>query len=191
MKRHFVLLITVCLVFSLVSCGSEKGPETAGTENTVPDTTAAPAPVGAMPDDFSFYVVWGVHGISSYYSDTGKLTKTTDTIDGNKDTFVASLMLDEETTERFYELISSLDLLSYPSEYDPGCGYSDPCANLVLSYTANGKTYTVKCYNISVDYRRSDNEKGQAFLDVINEITDYLVSTPEWKALPDYEMLYD
>ena len=183
MKRLFVLFLAICMIIPLASCGGERPIESAGAES---DPTQ-----GGMPEDFSFYVIWGVHGISSYYSGTGELTKTPDTLDGNKEKFKTTVKLDEERLKRFYDIITSLDLSSYPTEYDPGCGYSDPTAKLALAYTANGVTYTVNCNNISVDYRRSDNAKGQAFLDVVNEIADYLTSTPEWKALPDYELFYD
>ena len=187
MKRLFVILICFILSLSAVSCGakSHESGDVTGGQSTVTEATVD------VPEDFSFFIRWNVYGVSTYQSKDGKLVKTTDTVDGNKDKFITTLTLDRETTERFYRMIDGLDLLSYPSEYDPGCGYSEPSAYLELSYTANGKTYGVRCRSISLDYRTADNEKGQAFLDVVNGISDYLTSTPEWKALPDWDVLYD
>ena len=190
MKRLLLFLFALCMITPLVSCVkvTETEPSDSGTES-VPVTEETDDT--GVPDDFEFHVVWGVYGISSYHSDTGKLTKTTDAIDGNTDKFVTTVKLDGGTLKHFYDIITALDMLSYPSEYDPGCGYSAPCAMLKLSYTANGKTYSVSTVDISIEYRKADNPKGQAFLDVINEIADYLTSTPEWNALPDYELFYD
>lgn len=197
MKKATVLVLTAITVLILASCGAKRPSDAGGTEIssepisepanvTEPDTEPA-------ADDFSFYVIWGTYGKSSYYSDTGKLTKTTDSLDGNYDKYVTTVELDKETAERFRAIITALDLDSYPSaDYDPGCGYSDPSAKLVLSYTEGGRTHTVSTIgDLSIDYRKADNEKGQAFLDAVNEITGYLTSTPEWEALPDYELFYD
>ncbi len=191
MKRLFVLLFAICLMLPLASCGqkTERAGAAEGTEGTEPSVTAAPGK--NAPDDFAFFIRWGVYGVSSYDSAEGKLVKTTDTLDGNTDKFVTYVSLGEETEKRFYDMITALDLLSYPSEYDPGCGYSAPSATLELSYTANGKKYRVTCPNISLDYKYSDNAKGREFLNVINTIKDYLTDTPEWKVLPDYEVLYE
>jgi len=194
MKRILAFTLIICALLSFASCGSETVSPAGNVpdEPDVPSTDTDPVQTG-VPDDFSFYMIWGVYGISSYYSDTGKLTKTTDTIDGNVDKFVAYVKPDKETTERFYKLLTALDLDSYPAkEYDPGCGYSAPSARLVLSYTADGETHTVETIgHINCDYSKSDNEKGQAFLDAVKEIEKYLTSTPEWEALPDYELLYE
>ena len=182
MKRIVSLIFIAVIVAAFASCGG--------------NTPSEPHETGAVkmtvPDDFTFAVRWGVYGISSYDSRTGKLIKTTDMHEGgDPDRFTATVMLDDETALRFYKLLSDLDLASYPEDYDPGCGYSAPSALLELAFTANGESHSVRCDNISLEYRVSGNQKGQAFLDAINEITDYLTSTSEWNALPDYEFIYD
>ena len=166
LKITAVLLLTLCLIIPFASCGS-------------------------APDDFQFFIEWGTNGAAAYYSDSGTLRKDTYAEDGNADKFITELTLDKETLDHFYKLLNGIDLKSYPEEYDPGCGFSAPSWDLNIGYTANGKTYKVSCKNVCGNGRSSDEPKGQAFLDVFYEIKDYLVSTPEWKALPDYERHLD
>ena len=61
---------------------------------------------------------------------------------------------------------------------------------LILTVRTNNTVKTIKAENIALSYS-SNNKKGQAFLDACKEIKDLLMSTDEWKALPDYEFLYD
>lgn len=141
-----------------------------------------------VPADFSFALTWNCYGVSSYDSETGKLIKTTDA--DNPDDYVTGYELQAWQRAYIYELISTLDANSYPDIYDPGNGLSEPSATLILTVRVNGAEKTIKAEHISLHYV-SDNEKGQAFLDACTAISDLLTATKEWKALPDYENLYE
>ena len=54
--------------------------------------------------------------------------------------------------------------------------------------TDQDKEY-IKAENIALSFT-SEDEKGQAFLYACEAISNRLTSTEEWKALPDYENLY-
>ena len=71
-------------------------------------------------EEFSFSLTWGCYGVSSYDSKTGKLIKTTDAT--NPEDYVTDYQLTDEDKEYFYDLISLLDINSYPDEYDPDNG---------------------------------------------------------------------
>ena len=149
------------------------------------------------PSDFSFSFVWGCYGISSYDSRTGRLIKTTDST--HPEDYVTTLVLSDAQRAEIWDLLSGLELETYPGRYDP---YNDPnsdqrvCSepnrNLILTLTADGRTKTVTCKGICLggpDLKGYD-EKAQAFLDVTNRLTTLLQDTPEWQALPDYEFYY-
>ena len=142
----------------------------------------------AIPADFSFALTWGTYGISSYDSATGRLVKTNDA--SHPEEYVTYHTLTEEEAAFVYERIASLDVFSYPRKYDPGNGSSKPSMTLILTVRFGGKTRTIRAENISFSMTSND-EKGQAFLNVCREISDMLTETPEWAALPDYERLYD
>lgn len=139
-------------------------------------------------DTFSFSLTWGVFGISSYDSSTGKLVKTTDST--HPEDYITTYKLTEEQKAQIYKLIEELDITSYPDTYNPNEQWSsDPSMTLILSVTSDTVQKTVEAKNISLSYK-SVNTKGQAFLDVCKAIQDILTATDEWKALPEYELYY-
>lgn len=89
-----------------------------------------------------------------------------------------------------YNLLVSLDVNSYPDKYDPNNGISRPYMTLVLTVRINGEEKTIKAENISLSFV-SEDEQGQRFLSVCEAISNRLEATKAWKALPDYENLYD
>ncbi len=141
-------------------------------------------------ENFSFSLVWGCYGISSYTADTGKLVKTTDAT-RPKD-YITTYKLTADERARIYELIRELDVASYPDNYNPhGDGLaSSPPMTLILSVTDGTVYKKIKAVDIAASYR-SDDPKGQRFLSTCREIVDILTETEEWKALPDYEFYYD
>ncbi len=142
----------------------------------------------SVPDDFSFALTWNVFGVSSYDSQTGKLVKTTDAT--NPDDYVTYYELTDLDKEYIYSMIVALDVNSYPDVYDPQNGCSKPSATLILTVRLNGTAKTVESKNISLSFF-SDDERGQLFLDTCEAISNVLESTDEWKALPEYEVLYE
>lgn len=139
--------------------------------------------------NYSFSLTWNTYGISSYDSITGTLIKTSDAT--NPKDYTTNLKLTEQQYSAIWKLIKGLDIESYPDEYNPhGDGSSDPHMTLILSVKADGidKTITVKETMLSYE---ANNKKGQKFLDTCKGIQDILTATEEWKALPEYEFLYD
>ena len=141
------------------------------------------------PEVFSFALTWNCYGISSYDSATGKLVKTTDAT--HPEDYVTTHYINEKEAGQVWQLIQKLDIESYPDEYDPNPGvFSTPDMTLILTVrTADGEK-TVKAEGIAMSYESKD-EKGQKFLDTCRAIEEILTDTEEWKALPDYEFLYE
>lgn len=142
-----------------------------------------------VPEDFSFALTWGVYGISSYDSRTGKLVKTKDAT--NPADYVTYVKLSDEVMELVYKKIRELDVDSYPDEYDPDPMMgSDPSADLILTIRNGDRVKTVTAKDVSLSYE-SWSIKGKRFIDTCLDISDILTATEEWKALPDYEFYYD
>jgi hypothetical protein len=152
---------------------------------------------GEMPADFSFRFVWGCYGISSYDSRTGELVKTTDAT--HPEDYVTALTLTEAQRAEVWRLLSALELETYPASYDP---YNDPASdqkvasepnrNLLLTLRADGQETTVSCLGVCLEgVAGGYDERARTFLAACDKLTLLLTGTPEWKALPDYEFLYE
>lgn len=173
MKKCIVLGVALMLLLWSAGCKSQQ-----------------PVPLGDtadIPEDFSFALTWNCYGVSSYDSITGKLVKTTDAT--HPEDYVAFHALTDEEREYVYSLISALDVNSYPEEYDPGNGGSEPPMTLILTVRTGGMEKTIRAEHISLFFT-SEDEKGQRFLSACKDICNMLMATEEWKALPDYEFLY-
>ena len=172
MKKLIISVLVCIFTLSLVGCN---------TQEIISSPTL-------VPEDFSFALTWNCYGVSSYNSQTGKLVKTTDAT--NPDDYVTYYQLTGEDKEYIYNLIASLDVNSYPDIYDPSNGMSEPSMTLILTVSSNGTQKTIKAENIALSFV-SEDEKGQAFLSVCEEICNRLTATEEWKTLPAYENLYE
>ncbi len=145
--------------------------------------------IESFKSDFEFSLTWGTYGYSSYDSTTGTLIKSKDAT--NPKDYTTNLKLSEQQYLAVWKLIESLNIESYPDEYNPhGSGVSTPYMTLILSVKTDEleKTVTVKETILSYETK---NKKGQRFLDVCKGIRDILMETDEWKTLPEYEFLYD
>ena len=140
-----------------------------------------------VPDDFSFALTWGVYGISSYDSETGKMVKTSDTT--NSEDYTTYCQLSDEDMEYIYNLIVALDVYSYPEEYDPQAGFSQPWRTLILTVRVDDEEHTIKAEYVS-DMMFSEDEKGQLFLDTCEAISNRLELTRAWMGLPNYPTRY-
>lgn len=169
MMKKLIFALLLISVFSFSACSKSTPP---------------------MPDEFSFSLTWGCYGISSYDSESGKLVKTTDAT--HPEDYITTYILSEEELTEIYELISKLDIESYPDEYDPHNGglASDPSMKLILSVHTDTMDKTVVADDVALTYK-SKNAKGQRFLSVCEKISKMLTSTDEWGALPEYEFFYD
>lgn len=142
-----------------------------------------------MPEDFSFALTFGTYGISSYDSRTGRLVKTSDST--HPKDYVTELWLSGEQMEQIYRRVLSLEPNSYPTVYDPHKNMTSyPSMTLILTVRANGEERVIMAKDVALTYK-ANNKKGQVFLDACCEIRDILISSDEWKALPDYEFYYD
>ena len=147
------------------------------------------ADIESKTQDFEFSFTWNTYGTSSYDSKTGTLIKSTDVT--NPQDYTTNLTLTEQQYSEIWNLIESLDIESYPDEYNPhGDGVSKPYMTLILSVkTADfEKTVTVKETVCSYE---TQNKKGQKFLDVCKGLKDILTETNEWKSLPEFEFCYN
>ena len=62
--------------------------------------------------------------------------------------------------------------------------------DLILTVEMNGEVKTVACRDIALQYT-SRVKKGNALLQTCKQMIDQLTATEEWRALPNYEFLYD
>ena len=76
-------------------------------------------------------------------------------------------------------------------DYDPhnGGGLCLPPFQFVLRIKTNTIEKTIDVNGVIPGYE-VENSKGQNYLHVYKEIVDILTATEEWKALPDYELVY-
>lgn len=145
-----------------------------------------------VPDDFEFSIRWNVYGVSSYDSESGVLIKTTDVIERSPNDYKTTLILSAQQWRQIYGIIKSLDIESYPDEYDPylcedgTSRMSKPFRTIIL--TVNNKT--VACRGIALGGDVGGTDMGTRFLESVSKIVKILTSTEQWNALPDYEVLY-
>ena len=171
MKKLISLLLAIIL---LAPCFSGCG------ERNLPDE---------RPDDFSFTLTWGTYGISSYDSRTGKLVKTREA--SNPKDYVTYVRLSEEELDFIYQRIRKLRVDSYPDEYDPDPFVTSiPHATLIITVRTGDYEKTINADDVSLAYE-AIFPKGKRFINTLDSICHILVSTEEWKALPDYEFYYD
>ena len=167
-KLLFILLVCVLLLDCLVGCAEKPLPK-------------------EVPEDFSFALTWGVYGISSYDSRTGKLVKTKDAT--NPRDYVTYVKLSDDVMELIYKKLRALDVESYPDEYYPTLG-SEPSAELILTVRRGDYIKTIEAKDVSLSFDALF-PKGKRFINTCSDISDILTATEEWKALPDYEFYYD
>ena len=142
-----------------------------------------------MPEDFTFSLTWGVSGHSTYDGETGLLVKTDDVVELSPEDFQTTLSLSKEQREQAYRLIHKMNIFAYPENYHPGLSRSDPPCTLGVTVRLGDTEKRVVCYNVgSYDHATL---KGRRFLDTCWGLVEMVTATPEWKALPDYEVYYE
>ena len=170
MKKFALILALLMLIPCLSGCG----------EKILPDE---------RPEDFSFSLVWGTYGTSSYDSRTGKLVKTTDAT--NPEDYVTYLHLSDETLDYFYGLLRDLDVEAFPDEYNPDRHtMCTPSSALTVTVRAGGRKKTVRVDDMAAS-RIAYIGKCKKYIEACTAIRDFLMHTEEWKALPEYEFFYD
>ncbi|MBE6584432.1 MAG: hypothetical protein E7649_05590 [Ruminococcaceae bacterium] len=140
------------------------------------------------PEDFCFAVTWGVFGISSYDSKTGKLVKTTDAT--HPEDYATTYFLSDDELNAVWTVIEQLDVENLGEfDYDD-FGLSEPHLSLSLTVKTGSIDKTITVPEASLMYEGMTPE-AQKFMNAIKTIRDILVNTDEWKALPDYENFYE
>lgn len=136
----------------------------------------------------SFALTWGVYGISSYDSETGRLVKTCDATE--PDDYVTFHPLSSEEAVEIFSILEALDVAAYPDEYQPSPDYaSNPPEKLLLEVRTLSGAKTVRVKECAL-YAPGADEKAQAFLDACHRIADLLMESQDWLALPEYEFFY-
>lgn len=184
MKRIALCFLCLSLLVLFAACQKEIPNEGSKAEKGDAETSAVSL------NGFSFSLTWNCYGVSSYDSKTGKLVKTTDAT--HPEDYVTTYRLTAEQKKQIYDLIEGLHVTEYPDTYDPHGGglMSSPSMTLVLSVRTGTFQKTIRAADIALTYK-TNNKKGQKFLDVCSAIEKILTETEEWKALPEYEFFYD
>lgn len=169
MKRWLALFFAATFLFSLSSCAKESDP-------------------ADVPEDFCFSLEWDCNGDSTYDSKTGKLVKQK--IAMKIEDYTTTLLLTDDQKAEIYGLIRNLKPETYPDEYNPLKGSSEPSRNIILTVSYNGKTKTISCTDVSLANTPKGN-KGKKFMLLHDRIVEIIKSSTEWQALPDYEFYYD
>ena len=184
--------LVIC-VMVLLSCAACRTVMQHGDNTPYPETSDI-----EIPEDFSFSIVWGTYGISSYDSQSGKLVKTKDATDVSKYTAYAKMSEDELQTVYRY-LFCDIDITKYPDSYDPFNApdaktkmMSVPNQTIIISAIANGRTKTVTCSAVAFgSLQDCYSDEARAFLTAEEEIVNLITSFPEWEAFPEYEFFYE
>ena len=171
MNKKF-LLIPASMLMAISSCSS----------SAVPSFSVA-------QEDFYFVLTWGVELDSSYDSRTGTLIKTKYVIERQLEEYIATYQY--PNVNEIYEMSKTINVYSYADDYYPyeGCSIrSNPSVDYV--FEINDKTITSKDCPIMSEIPDSVTKKGKQYLKLIFTITNVLTNSEEWKAMPDFEVLY-
>ncbi len=140
-------------------------------------------------EDFYFVLTWGVRLDSSYDSRTGTLIKTKYVRERQPEEYIATYQY--PNINEIYEMAKSINIYSYKDDYYPyeGCSMrSNPSVDYV--FEINDKTITSNDCPIMSEIPDSVTKKGKQYLSLILTIKDTLINSDEWKAMPDFEILY-
>ena len=140
-------------------------------------------------EDFYFVLSWGVRLDSSYDSRTGTLIKTKYVRERQPEEYIATYQY--PNTNEIYEMAKSINIYSYADDYYPYEGsliMTSPSVDYV--FETNDKTITSNDCPILNEIPDSVTKKGKQYLTLIFTIINTLVNSEEWKAMPDYEILY-
>ena len=143
-------------------------------------------------DNYNFEITWGLPR-SYYNSNNGQLVKSRDYIEHKPEDYITNYKLKDSERTAIYNSLISVDILSYPEQYNPyledkgSTEFADPSAGMIFSIDG----YTISCpYFTTNKSHNPKNERGLSFVTSMQLIIYILVTTEEWKNLPDYEVWY-
>ena len=166
------LLIPITILMAISSCSS----------SAIPSFSVA-------QEDFYFVLTWGVQLDSSYDSRTGTLIKTKYVRERQPEEYIATYQY--PNINEIYEMAKSINVYSYEDDYYPyeGCSIrSNPSVDYV--FEINDKTITSKDCPLLQEVPNDVTKKGKQYLSLILTIKDTLTNSDEWKAMPEFEVLY-
>ena len=167
-----ILLIPITVLMAISSCSNSDVPS-----------------FSVEQEDFYFVLSWGVRLDSSYDSRTGTLIKTKYVRERQPEEYIATYQY--PNTNEIYEMAKSINIYSYADDYYPYEGsliMTSPSVDYV--FETNDKTITSNDCPILNEIPDSVTKKGKQYLTLIFTIINTLVNSEEWKAMPDYEILY-
>ena len=99
--------------------------------------------------------------------------------------------MSEEDLSKVYELICGLNITGLPDEIpDSEILGADPYLTLSLTVCAGDTRKTVTANQVG-GYDSGITPRAKKYLEVSRAIVKIIQASEEWKALPDYEFLYD
>ena len=172
MNKKF-LLIPITILMAISSCSTSNVPS-----------------FSVEQEDFYFVLTWGVRLDSSYDSRTGTLIKTKYVRERQPEEYIATYQY--PNINEIYTMAKSINVYSYADDYYPYEG-SSIATNPSIDYVfeINDKVITSKDCPIAQGIPDSVTKKGKQYLSLILTIKNTLINSDEWKAMPDFEILYD
>ena len=157
-----------------------------------------------VPDDFSIVFNFGR---STYDSETGILVKEKwpSGFYGNTvEDYTTEYYLTDNEKQKIFNIITEMDFVSYPDSYDPLEGEAScPDYSFDLKVKYYGAEKTIYCHNIAyisdIDFYQEHlpdfwwglSEKSRQLINLHNTLEDILISSEEWKALPEDDVFID
>ena len=167
MKKIFFWLIAIIMMFSTVSCTNPLNKE--------------------REDDFSFTLVWGVWGKSSYNSKTGELVKSK--YESNMQDFVTTLFLSDDQLDDIYSVLYDLKIHKYDEFKYNEFAHSNPGEYLNITVYTNDYCHEISTTS-DINLDKTYSNKALKFKETIQYITNIIYQTDEWKSLPKEEKIY-
>ena len=184
MKSKIFLLLPFTICFALCSCDSlAQSKDSSGSfRSAVPSFSVA-------QEDFYFVLTWGVQLDSSYDSRTGTLVKTKYVRERQPEEYITTYQY--PNINEIYERAKSINVYSYSDDYYPYEGSSvmtSPSVDYV--FEINDKTIASNDCPILNEIPDDVTERGKKYLALVLAIKNTLITSDEWKAMPDPEILY-
>ena len=178
------LLLSSIMCFALCSCNS-----LTQSENNSGSSASAVPSFSVAQEDFYFVLTWGVQLDSSYDSRTGTLIKTKYVRERQPEEYITTYQY--PNINEIYEMAKSINVYSYADDYYPYEGSlisTNPSVDYV--FEINNKIITSKDCPIYSGIPDGVTERGKKYLALILTIKNTLITSDEWKAMPDPEILY-
>ena len=194
MKSKLFLLLLAAFSLSFSSCypySSYRNDDysfSSGGDSSISSSSAVPS-FSVAQKDFYFVLTWGVQLDSSYDSRTGTLIKTKYVRERQPEEYITTYQY--PNINEIYEMAKSINVYSYADDYYPYEGslvYTAPSVDYI--FEINDKIITSNDCPILNEIPDGVTERGKQYLTLILTIKNTLINSDEWKAMPDFEILY-